>query len=98
MLELIDQALPAAQVLAASGSSDEDARGFGLLFLLAGPVFYGIIYMRYRNSDKRHRHEAETEAATHEMRVSDTFVQSRKGLSNSKMQGANHNDVRGTVH
>ncbi len=96
MLEITDLVLPVAQVLAADGG-DEDGRGLGLLFLLAGPVFYGIIYMRYRNSDKRHHHESETEATALEMREDDAFVQSRKGLSNSSMQGANHTAVRGTV-
>jgi len=98
MIELATMSLPLADVLVAAGSSDDDGRGFGLLFLLAGPVFYWIIYMRYRNSDKRHRHEAETEASTHEMRASDSYVQARKGLSSSKMRGANYKDVRGSVH
>jgi len=98
MLELATLSGPLADVLVAAGSSDDDGRGIGLLFLLAGPVFYAIIYMRYRNSNKRHHHEAETEAATHEMRVSDTYVQARKGLSSSKMRGANFKDVRGSVH
>src|SRR5699024_5358917 len=37
----------------ASGSSTEDGSWFGLLFLLAGPLFYSLIYLRYRNVDKR---------------------------------------------
>jgi hypothetical protein len=96
MLELTDVLVTASNVLAADGG-DDDGRGLGLLFLLAGPVFYWIIYMRYRNSDKRHHHESETEASIHDMQVEDAFVQSRKGLSNSSMQGANHEAVRGTI-
>ena len=96
MIDLLAvEALPALQVMAAE--SDGDASSLGLLLLLAGPAFYALIYFRYRNSDKRHHHEKETEASTHDMRASDEFVQARKGLSNSKMKGANHTEVRGIL-
>ena len=96
MLELTEVLVPGAQLLAASGD-DGDGRSIGLVFLLAGPLFYWIQYRRYRNSDKRHHHESETEASTHDMKGSDEFVQARKGLSNSKMKGANYKDVRGVI-
>src|SRR5690606_16974898 len=49
MLEITTEALvAAAQVMASEG--DDDARSIGLVFLLAGPIFYWVIYMRYRNS------------------------------------------------
>lgn len=96
-MELVTQILPTLEVLAASGSSDDDGSGLALVLLLAGPVFYAVVYFRYRNSHQRHRHEKETEASTHDMRADDQFVQSRKGLSSSTMSGANHKDVRGTI-
>jgi len=97
MLDIAQVLLTTSEVLAADGG-DDDAGGLGLLFLLAGPVFYGIIFMRYRNSDKRHKHESETQAEVVDLTGDDQFVQSRKGLSSSAMQGANHRAVKGKVH
>lgn len=95
MLDLLLHAAPVAEVLA---SSSEDSGGnIGLLFLLAGPVFYAIIYFRYRNTHQRHKHEKETEAEVHDMQAGDHFVQRRKGLQSSTMSGANHKDVRGAL-
>jgi hypothetical protein len=96
MLEITTEVLvAAAQVMASEG--DDDARSIGLVFLLAGPIFYWVIYMRYRNSDKRHHHELETEAKIHDLQQTDEFVQARKGLTSSSMKGANYKDVRGSV-
>ena len=96
MLEITEVLLATSTVLAADG--EEDGRALGLLFLLSGPLFYWIIYLRYRNSDKRHHHESETEASTADMRASDEYVKERKGLSSSSMSGANHDAVRGSIH
>lgn len=82
------------QVLA-SGSSSDDGGSIGLVFLLSGFVFYGIIYFRYRNSNKRHHHESETEATLLNMQEDDQLVQHKTGLRNSKMSGANNHEVRG---
>ncbi len=84
------------QVLAAS-SSDDDGGSFGWVFLLSGFIFYGAIYMKYRNIDKRHKHEVETEATLHNMQGYDQFVESRKGLSEPNLAGANNKDVRGAL-
>ncbi len=84
-------------ILASSDSSSGDARLFGLLFFLSGFVFYGLMYARYRNSDKRHRHEAETEAQMVDVRVWDQQVDTQKGVKHSKMKGANNREVRGVV-
>ncbi|WP_250446991.1 hypothetical protein [Actinotalea sp. C106] len=78
-----------------TGNGGGDGSNFGLLLLLAGPVFYGLMYLRYRNSDKRHRHESETRAKMHDMKVRDDRIKSLKGVSNSRMRGANNNEVRG---
>lgn len=58
-------------------------------------VFYGIMYMRYRNVDKGQRYESETEATLHNMQTDDQLVRSMNGLSNSHMAGANTTDVHG---
>ncbi|MEH6780091.1 MAG: hypothetical protein V7618_00855 [Rhodoglobus sp.] len=81
----------------AAGSSDDDSGGLGLVFLLSGFAFYTVIYLRYRNVDKRHRHEAETEAVLLNLEEQDVFVASKKGLTNSRMSGANSTKVHGAL-
>ena len=95
MLEILAHAAPTIELLA---SSDEDGFGnLGLILLLAGPAFYALIYFRYRNTHRRHKHEKETEAEVDNLQAGDHFVQRRTGLSNSTMAGANHKDVRGAL-
>lgn len=83
----------AGQVLAA-GSSDGDGTSIGWVFLLSGFLFYGLMYARYRNTDKRHRHESETRASLHDVRAIDEYRRSLKGVSNRRMKGANNDEVR----
>ncbi|WP_141629900.1 growth/differentiation factor [Salinibacterium sp. PAMC 21357] len=83
-----------SQIIAAS-SSDDGFGGFGLVFLLSGFIFYAVIYVRYRNVDKRHNHESETESAMFNMQEANDFVASKSGLTNSKIDGANNDVVRG---
>lgn len=82
------------QVLA-SGSSDGDATSWAWFLLLAGPIFYAAMFVRYRNTDKRHKHESETRATMHDVRGSDQYHRSLKGVSHSSMKGANNEEVRG---
>lgn len=96
MSTLMDLSISVTQVLVASGSSD-DGGNIGLLFLASGFVFYGIVYFMYRNVDKRHKHESETEATLHNLQERDTFVKSLKRLSQREMAGANNRDVRGSL-
>ncbi|WP_051154966.1 hypothetical protein [Ruania albidiflava] len=79
-------------ILASGSSSIEDGSWFGLLFLLAGPLFYAMIFLRYRNVDKRHRHATETEATMDNLRERNDYVRTRTGLKNKKMTGANSRD------
>jgi hypothetical protein len=79
----------------ASTDSDSDSGPFALL-LLAGFVFYGVMYMRYRNTGARHVHEKETDATTENMQEHDQLVDSKKGLNNSLMEGANNTRVDGS--
>lgn len=82
-------------VASSHGSSSGDPRLFGLVLLLSGFVFYGWVYLRYRNSDKRHMYESETEAKMLDVRGADQQVNTLKGVKNSKMRGANNREVRG---
>ena len=81
-------------VIQASSDSDDGGK-IGLLFLLAGFLFYGAMYVRYRNTDKRHHYETETRAAMRNMQQADAFAESLRRLRNSKMSGANNTSVHG---
>ncbi|MDR2035974.1 MAG: hypothetical protein LBP91_04800 [Coriobacteriales bacterium] len=69
-----------------------------LVLMLSGFVFYGVMYTRYRNADKRHFHERETSASIANLQSADTFIKARKGLSNAKMHNANHTRVDGALN
>lgn len=80
-----------AALITTSGSSDKS--DYGWLFLLAGFIFFGIIYAKYRNKSARHHHETETKKNMSNMREYDKLVKRRTGLSNSRMNGANNTKV-----
>jgi len=74
--------------------SDND---FSWIFLMLGFIYYGFIYMRYRNKGARHFHEKETKAAINNLRKRDDFVTKRTGLKNKRMEGANNTSVKGST-
>lgn len=79
-------------------AATDDSGGLGklgLVFLLSGFVFYGAMYLRYRNTNKRHHHETETKAEMRHLQQSDVFARSMKRLRNSRMNNANNTTVRG---
>lgn len=84
-----------AAYVSASSSDDDGGSGIAYLFLLSGIIFYVIMYIRYRNTDKRHMHESETKVEKLNIQKSDELVTRRKGLRNATMQGANDSIVRG---
>lgn len=86
--------LTAIESLAAS-SSGSDAGSIGLLFFLSGFVFYGLMFLRYRNSDKRHMHARETEASIANVRATDDFLGTRTRQSNKRLKGANERHIEG---
>ena len=65
------------------------------IFLLAGFIYYFIIYSKYRNQGARHGHEKETKHNVTNIRTVDEFIRKRTGLSNSRMEGANNTKVAG---
>jgi hypothetical protein len=70
-------------------SLDENGE-LGLVFLLAGFIFYTCFYMKYRNKGARFEHEKDTKATMNNIQGSDKFVKRMTRLKNSKMNGANH--------
>jgi len=96
MMSVVELSASVGQVLIASGSSDEGGN-IGLVFLASGFIFYAVVYFMYRNVDKRHKHESETESSLHNLQERDTFVRSMTGLSNRRMNGANESAVRGAL-
>lgn len=79
-------------------TSENDWSFIGLVFFLSGFVFYGAMFLRYRNADKRFRHETLTRSETENLRVRDDLVRSQKGLTNSRMRGANNRQVSGSLN
>ncbi len=65
------------------------------LFLLSGIIYFIVNYMRYRNSNARHYHEKETKYKMFNLRKIDNLIKRQKGLSNSRMTGANNTKVSG---
>lgn len=78
-----------------ASNSDGDGVGIGALLLLSGFIFYGYVFFRYRNADKRHMHESETTSSMHNVQVADERAGAIKGVKNSRMQGANNMKVQG---
>ena len=65
------------------------------IFLLSGFVYFFVMYLRYRNSNARHHHETETKKNIFNLKKIDNFVKHEKGLSNSRIEGANNTKVSG---
>lgn len=53
------------------------------VFLLAGFIYFFIMYMKYRNSNERHHHETETKKNIFNIKKVDNLIKHQKGLSNS---------------
>lgn len=65
------------------------------LFLLSGIIYFFVMYLRYRNSNARHHHETETKKKMFNLRKIDNLIKHEKGLSNSRIEGANNTRVSG---
>ena len=65
------------------------------IFLLLGFIYFFVIYLKYRNSDARHHHETETKKKIFNLKKIDNFIKHEKGLTNSRIAGANNTKVSG---
>jgi hypothetical protein len=72
---------------------DSDMEFVSLILFSLGFVFYWLMYMRYRNKNKRFKHETDTKATVSNMTVVDNFIRRLTRLRNSSMSGANHRAV-----
>lgn len=77
--------------------ADDDGWMLGLLGLTPGFIFYWLKMSKYRNMDKRHKHEANTKSTVNNLRKSDVFHEHRRGLSSTRIMGQNDSDIRGVV-
>lgn len=80
-----------------SADSDGDGWILGLAGLTPGFIFYWLKMSKYRNMDKRHKHEADTKSDVKNLKKSDVFHEHRKGLSGSRIKGQNDSEIRGVV-
>lgn len=65
------------------------------LSLAPGIIFYIVMYVRYRNSDKRHKYEKDTKRKVFNIKSIDKFIKSKRRLRNRWMSGANNTKVEG---
>jgi len=79
-----------SEIVAATSGSSDGVANFGFVFLLSGFIFYGLMFMRYRNINRRHHHETETEVDTANARNEDRKVDSVRGATSRRMRGANN--------
>ena len=66
---------------------------FEFLLYILGFIYFTIMYLKYRNSDARHHYETETKKNIVNLRKVDNFIKQEKGLTNSKITGANNTRV-----
>ena len=64
-----------------------------VFFLLPGFIYYSHIHKRYRNDNARHMHEKETKNTISNLKSNDSFLEERKRLSSSTINGKNNNLV-----
>lgn len=76
-------------VLASSGDDDGGAIMLLLLGPLAGVGFYTMVFLRYRNTDKRHMYEHETASEVRNPKAYDKKVDAVRGTDRRRIQGDN---------
>ena len=67
---------------------------YSWLFLFVGLIYFLIMFNKYRNKDARHKYESETKKEMSNVKAKDALVEIRKGLTNSRIKGANNTTIR----
>ena len=94
LLEIIG--LVIALLIVNMKTNSDSNNAWGWIFLLVGILFYIIKKSKYRNAGARHTYEKETKKNVSNLRKIDNLIKRRKGLRNSRMDGANNTEVRGS--
>lgn len=68
---------------------------YSYLFLLSGIFYFILIFSKYRNFNARHTYETDTKTNMTNLNKVDNFIQSKTGLTNSIMTGANNKRLEG---
>lgn len=68
---------------------------YNWIFILSGFIYFIFMFVRYRNSNARHKYEKETKTTISNLRNVDRLIKHQTGLTNSRMNGANNNSVSG---
>lgn len=68
---------------------------YSWLFLSLGIIYFLIIHSKYRNTGARHSYETQTEKDMRNLKSTDDFIKTEKGLSNSMIEGANNKRLEG---
>lgn len=95
IIEFIFGAIGIYLFLFMSSEIESDIDFLPLALLLSGFIYYGIIFSKYRNEEARHVYEKETVKQVSNLRRVDNFMMNRKRLTNSKIIGANSDDIYG---
>ncbi|MDR3053288.1 MAG: hypothetical protein LBU48_05460 [Coriobacteriales bacterium] len=80
--------------------SSSDGYGYHLIPLVlcfSGFIFYIAVYLRYRNTDKRHHHEHETTTNIAHLQQYDQLVKHRTKLRTATMQDSNDSRIEGAL-
>ena len=67
---------------------------YSWLFLFVGLIYFLIMFNKHRNKDARHKYESETKKEMSNVKAKDALVEIRKGLTNSRIKGANNTTIR----
>ena len=92
-LILISMLVEILGIIAMIFTSDSE---YNWIFLSPGIIYFIIIFSKYRNTSARHKYELETKKEISNLKKVDNFIKHERGLSNSRMNGANNTKVNGT--
>ena len=84
--------------IVAAADNEIPAEVVPFFLLSVGFIYFGVMYARYRNADKRHKHETKTSATLANLKVADTFLRRSKNLSAPMQKGYNHTRIEGSLN
>lgn len=89
IVEIIGIVIGLLGMIFLSSKNKDSNNMFWCVTFLAGFVYYMFIYLRYRNTNARHKHESETKATVRNMERRDDYQDTRKGLRSPNIEGRN---------